>query len=84
MNTPIIRKIDLGIVFQPLASERTVGTFTFRASGNAVVLMGDDGTTEIPIVKNQEFTLSGVDLADLQAKGTIGDHFVVLGATRTV
>jgi len=84
MNTPLIRKIDLGVTFQPLAAERTVGNFTFRATGNAVTLLGDDGITEVLVAKSQQFTLEGVDLADIQAKGTVGDYFTVIGATRTV
>lgn len=85
MNAPIIRKITLGIAFQPLALERTVGTFTIRnpSAGNAVLLC-DDGVTELAMDRGQQFTLEGVDLADIQAKGNLGDILMVTGATRSV
>ncbi len=85
MNAPYIRKITLGAFFQPLASERTVGTFTLRnpSSGNTVLLC-DDGVTELAMDRGQQFTLEGVDLAQIQAKGGLGDFLMVTGATRTV
>ena len=85
MNAPFIRKITLGVAFQPLASERTVGTFTLRntSSGNAVLLC-DDGVTQLAMDRSQQFTLEGVDLSQIQAKGGLGDFLVVTGATRTV
>ncbi len=85
MSTPIIRKVNLGIAFQPLASERTVGTFTIRnpSAGNAV-LLSDDGSTELALDRGQQFTLEGVDLSEIRAKGGLGDFLMVIGATRTV
>jgi len=85
MNTPIIRKITLGAVFQPLTSQPTVGTFTIRnpSAGNAV-LLSDDGSTELALDRGQEFTLEGVDLSEIRAKGGLGDFLIVIGATRTV
>jgi|GEM_PF-6066265 len=83
MNTVIIRKVTLGTTFQPVAAERTVGVFTIRSAGNAVILLSDDGITEVALSKSQQFTLNGVDLATIQAKGAAGDTLVVIGATRT-
>ncbi len=85
MNTPIIRKVNLSGVFQPLAAERTVGTFTIRnPSADNAVLLCDDGVTELPMDRSQQFTLEGVDLSHIQAKGGLGDFLMVTGATRTV
>ncbi len=83
MNNVIIRKITLGLTFQPIASARTVGNFTLRSAGNAVILLSDDGVTEVPVSKNQQFTLNGIDLAEILAKGASGDSLTVIGATRT-
>ena len=66
MNTPIIRKINLSGAFQPLAAERTVGTFTIRnPSADNAVLLCDDGVTELPMDRSQQFTLEGVDPRDV-------------------
>ena len=84
MNTPIIRRINLTSDFQPLATERTAGTFTIRNPSAAnVILLCDDGVTELPLDRGQQFTLTGVDLADIQAKGD-GFFLMVIGATRTL
>lgn len=85
MTTPIIRKITLNALFQPLTTERLVGNFTIRntSSGNAVLLC-DDGVTELPMDRSQQLTLEGVDLSKIQAKGGLGDVLVVTGSIRTV
>lgn len=86
-NNPIIRKVNLAGLFQPLAAETTIGRFTFRvpsdASG-AVALLGDDRTTEVPLARGQQFTLDGVDLAEIEAKGSLGDYLVVIGSSRSI
>lgn len=86
-NNPIIRKVNLTGLFQPLAAEPAIGRFTFRvpsdASG-AVALLGDDRTTEVPLARGQQFTLDGVDLAEIEAKGSLGDYLVVIGSSRTI
>lgn len=86
MNTPIIRRINLPVTFQPLVSERVVGTFTIRnPSADNAVLLCDDGVTELPMDRGQQFTLEGVDLSQIQAKSNgLGDFLMVTGATRTV
>ena len=85
MNTPIIRRINLPATFQPLTSERLVGTFTIRnPSADNAVLLCDDGATELPMDRGQQFTLEGVDLSHIRAKGGLGDFLMVTGATRTV
>ncbi len=85
VNAPVIRSITLGTTYQPLAAERLVGTFTIRnhAAGTASLLC-DDGVTEFDMDRNQQLTLEGVDLSQIQAKGTLGDYLLVSGFTRTV
>lgn len=84
MRNVIIRKVNLSGVFQPLASTRTVGTFTLRSptSGSGTSqLRGDDGVTSVPLDKGAQFVLERVDLANIYAKGGLGDFIVVVGAT---
>lgn len=84
MNAPVIRKVALSVGFQPLAATRTVGDFYLRApSSGAAVLLGDDGVTEVPLDRSLQFTLTGVDLAQIRVKSNnIGDEFIVIGTTR--
>ena len=85
-NNVIIRRINLGGNFQPLAAESTIGRFTFYvpSGANAIVLLSDDQTTEVPLARSQQFTLDGVDLAEIKAKGSLGDYLVVIGSSRSV
>lgn len=86
MNRPIIRKHVLTAGFAPLAATRTVGTFMIRTRGTAgtVTLLSDDGVTEVALDKASQYTLEGIDLAEIRAKGTAGDEVVIIGATRTL
>jgi hypothetical protein len=80
----IIRKIDLSPTFQPLTASRTIGSFTFivpgTSSGN-VRILSDDNSTEVPLSRNDQFTLERVDLNRMIAKGDLGDSLIVIGAT---
>lgn len=86
MNAPVIRTIALTLGYQPLASARTVGNFLFRApASGAAFLLSDDGVSEVPLDRSQEFTMNGVDLAQIKVRTTsLGDDFIVIGATRTL
>lgn len=86
MNAPLIRKFTLTVAFQPLSPTRLVGNFLFRApASGAAVLLGDDGVTEVQLDRSQEFTMHGIDLAQIRVKSTnLGDEFVVIGTTRTL
>jgi len=80
----IIRKIDLSPTFQPLTPARTIGSFAFlvpNASSGNVRLLSDDNTTEVPLSRNDQFTLERVDLNRMIAKGDLGDSIIVIGAT---
>jgi len=85
VNVPIIRKINMSGLFMPLAAQRTVGSFTIRnpSAGN-VILQCDDGVTELALDRGQQFTLDGVDLSQIKAKGSLGDFLMVTGTTRTL
>lgn len=86
MGNPIIRRVNLSSTFEPLASERTIGNFAVRvpANASAIVLLCDDGLTQLPLDRSQQFSFEGVDLSEIRAKGTLGDFLMVIGATRVL
>jgi hypothetical protein len=84
MRNLIIRKVNLTGSFAPLAGTPTIGSFTFRAGSSgsgAIFVRADDGSQDINLDRGMQFTLERVNLADLHAKGNIGDYIIVLGST---
>lgn len=86
MKNLIIRKINMSPLgdFVPLASTPTIGTFTLRAGSSgagAIFLKADDGTQDVNFDRGVTFTLERVNLADIQARGSLGDFILVWGAT---
>ncbi|MBE3097727.1 MAG: hypothetical protein IMZ44_11460 [Planctomycetes bacterium] len=83
MNNVLMRKVDVTESYQPLAAERTVVTVTISCPpGNAAVVYfkGDDGS-DVPWLPSEWHTLVGVNLADIQVKGTDGDTVTLVGGT---
>ena len=83
MNNIIMRKIDVSENYTPLASEKTVCTVTISApptnAGN-VLFKGDDGS-DVPWLAGEWHTLTSINLADIQIKGTVGDLVTLVGGT---
>ena len=84
MKNFIARKPLLTTTYAPLASTPTVGTFWFRcpALATGIFLRSDDGVTDVPLERSQQFTLEGVDLSTIYAKGAASDYLIIVGATR--
>ena len=83
MNNVLMRKITIPADYQPLAPERTVVTVTISCPpGNSanVLFKGDDGS-DVPWLPGEWHTLVGVNLADIQVKGTVGDTVTLVGGT---
>ena len=83
MNNILMRKVDVTADYQPLAAERTVVTVTISCPpGNAAVVYfkGDDDS-DVPWIAVEWHTLVGVNLADIQVKGTVGDTLTLVGGT---
>jgi len=83
MNSVFMRKIDVTATYAPLAAERTVVTVTIScppANAAAVYFKGDDGS-DVPWIAGEWHTLVGVNLADIQVKGTVGDTVTLVGGT---
>ena len=52
MKNPILRRINVSGIWQPLAATRTVGSFTIRANSSAstsLAMRSDDGLAEVPL-----------------------------------
>jgi len=84
MKNVILRKPSLTSTYAPLASTPTVGTFWFRCPSLAsgIFLRSDDGVMDVPLERSQQFTLEGIDLSTIYAKGGAGDYLIILGVTR--
>ena len=83
MNSILMRKIDVTGSYAPLAADRTVVTVTISCPpGNVAVVYfeGDDGS-DVPWIAGEWHTLVGVNLADIQVKGTVGDCVTLVGGS---
>jgi hypothetical protein len=83
MNNTIMRKIDVTADWQPLASERLVGSVTISTpptNETGVVFRGDDGS-EVPWIAGEWHHFRRVNLAEIFVKGTAGDAVTVIGGT---
>ncbi len=83
MNNIIARKITITDQFQPLSSDRVVGSVTISAppSNTAnVTLLGDTGD-QVPLVPGEWHELKNVNLTDIKVKGIAGDIITAIGGT---
>jgi hypothetical protein len=83
MNNVIQRKTIVTAVYQPLSSQRQVGTFEISCPptnvGN-VIFKGDDGS-DVPWCPSEFHLLKRIDLSAVQIKGVAGDVVTVVGGT---
>ena len=83
MNNTILRSITVTAGYQPLTSERVVGSFTITAppsNADPVQFFGDTGD-HVSWVPGEWHNFRSVNLAELQVKGTPGDIVTVVGGT---
>ena len=83
MNNVLMRVIEVTEEYAPLVTERTVVTVTISCPpGNSanVLFKGDDGS-DVPWLPGEWHTLVGINLADIQVKGTVGDTVTLVGGT---
>jgi hypothetical protein len=83
MNTVIQRKIEVTPDYQPISSERLIGTFEISClptNADDVFFLGDDGS-DVPWCSGEWHLLPRIDLSSVQIKGTIGDAITVIGGT---
>ena len=83
MNNCLIRKIDVTGDYAPLAAGTTVASVTIScppANVGTVYFKGDDGS-DVPWVPGEWHDFKGVNLAEIEVKGTPGDTVTVVGGT---
>jgi len=83
MNNTYFAKVDLGAAYVALATTPTVLTVTVSAlpTNAAVAYLRNAAGQEVPLQPGEWHTLVGVDLADLQVKGTVGDSVTLIGGS---
>ena len=83
MNNTIMRTITVTADYQPLASQRLVGSVTISCPpGNAgpVIFKGDDGS-EVPWIAGEWHSFRSIDLSAVLVKGMPGDTISIVGGT---
>jgi len=83
MNNVLMRMVEVTEEYAPLVAERTVVTVTIScppANAGPVYFKGDDDS-DVPWIPGEWHTLVGVNLADIQVKGTAGDTVTLVGGT---
>jgi hypothetical protein len=83
MNNVILRKVTVTTTYQPLSSVKLVGSVTISCPpGNtaAVLFRGDDGT-DVPWASGEWHDFVGINLNEIQVKGTAGDVVTIVGGT---
>jgi hypothetical protein len=84
MNNVIMRVVTIGADYQPLVSESLVaGTVVIScppANAGPVFFKGDDGS-DVPWVSGEWHQFRGIDLHEIQVKGTVGDTVTLVGGT---
>ena len=83
MNNTIMRKIDVTTGYQPLVSERLVGSVTISCptTNAANVLFKGDDDSDVPWLPGEWHDFESVNLAEIEIKGTAGDVVTVVGGT---
>lgn len=83
MNNTILRAIPVTATYQPLTSERVVGSFTITApptNADPVQFLGDTGD-DVSMIPGEWHRFKSINLAELQVRGTPGDTVTVIGGT---
>lgn len=83
MNNVIMRKIVVTADYQPLVSDRVIGSVTISTpptNAADVIFQGDDGS-EVPWIPGEWHEFRSINLAELVVKGTPGDVVTVKGGT---
>ena len=83
MNNVIMRKVAVGAAYAPLATTTVVASVTISgppANAGTVYFRGDDGS-DVPWVPGEWHDFRGVNLAEIEVKGTPGDAVTIVGGT---
>lgn len=83
-NQYIARVVTHNGSYQKLSATALVATgklLVLTGNSAATTLLGDDGSTDIPLDKGQQYDLVNVDLSTIQVKGTASDKVVFVGGS---
>ncbi|OQB78593.1 MAG: hypothetical protein BWX88_05153 [Planctomycetes bacterium ADurb.Bin126] len=84
MHNPFMRKIVLSNTYQPLATAKLVLSVEISCmpanAGNALFKCGND--VDVPWCAGEWHFFEGVDLSEIQVKGTPGDVVTIIGGSR--
>ena len=83
MNSILMRKVTITTDYQPLVSTRTVVTATISCPPSNVgnVLFKGDTGQDVPWVPGEWHDFKGVNLAEIEVKGTPGDTVTLIGGS---
>jgi hypothetical protein len=82
MTTPFMSVITVGAGYAPLAATRTIltrGDISCPPGNLHPVLFKGPGFADVPWVPTEWHAFRGVDLAQIQVKGTAGETVTVVG-----
>ncbi|HOD83744.1 MAG TPA: hypothetical protein PKG77_20175 [Phycisphaerae bacterium] len=83
MNNPFMRKIVLTANYQPLASAKLVLSVEISClptnASNALFKCGGD--VDVPWIPGEWHDFVGIDLSEIQVKGTPGDVVTAVGGS---
>jgi len=84
MTNPFMRKIVLTAAYQPLSTVKLVLSVQVSClpgnAGNALFKCGGD--TDVPWIPGEWHDFVGIDLSEIQVKGTPGDLITIIGGSR--
>ena len=83
MNNTIMRSIEVTTQYQPLVTQRLVGSVTISCpptNAGDVTFLGDDGS-DVPWEPGEWHTFHRINLAEVKIKGTAGDVVTIVGGT---
>lgn len=83
MHNTIMRTIEVATQYEPLVTQRLVGSVTLSCpptNAGDVIFLGDDGS-DVPWEPGEWHTFHRIDLAEVKVKGTAGDVVTVVGGT---
>lgn len=84
MINPFMRKIVLTADYQPLSAVKLVLSVQISClptnAGNVLFKCGDD--VDVPWIGGEWHDFVGIDLSEIQVKGTPGDVITIIGGSR--
>lgn len=85
MNNTIIRKITVDEVWQPLSSQKLIGSVELSCpptnTGNVAFETDNQSGVGVDWVPGEYHTFKSIDLSQIRVRGTFGDVVTMIGGT---